>query len=489
MKIISWNVNGLRANVKKGFLDIFNALDADIFCIQETKMQPGQLELQLPGYYQYFNSAERKGYSGTAVFTRIKPLSIVYDIGIEEHSLEGRVITLEFGSFYLVNVYTPNAQDKLARIDYRMSWEDGFRKYVMNLDTKKPVIICGDLNVAHEEIDLKNPDSNRSNAGFSDEEREKMTILLSSGFTDTFRWFYPEKEEAYTWWTYRFNARANNIGWRIDYFLVSNRLISIVEDSVIHSEIFGSDHCPVELMISDKIKLIKEENTYEIYTDGSYIDERVGYGAVILKNGKFLKEIFGEVTDPVFMGSRQVGGEIMAIMEALTWAEKEGISKVHIFYDFENLKKWVSGEYMAKIPMSIKYRDFIQSTGIDVQWVKVAAHSGVEWNERADKLAKTGALSKIVKVENLIDELEEVAQEFSVYLDGNDYDTEFLRIYNDMYAKISIKENGRMLGCVSIYNTKKLHLEPKFHEIKEDSDKKQIENYWNTFKRNYIMSI
>lgn len=247
MKLVSWNVNGVRACLKKGMLESLMPLEADIISIQETKMQPEQAQVDLPGYEQYWNSAERKGYSGTAVFTRIKPLSVCNGIGIEEHDHEGRVITLEFDSFYLVNVYTPNAQDKLARIDYRMNWEDAFRAYVLELDKKKPVIVCGDLNVAHEEIDLKNPKTNRKNPGFSDQERAKMTELLGSGFVDSFRHFYPELTGAYSWWSYRFNARANNAGWRIDYFLVSERLRDELHDSRIHPEIFGSDHCPVEL--------------------------------------------------------------------------------------------------------------------------------------------------------------------------------------------------------------------------------------------------
>lgn len=249
MKLVSWNVNGVRACLKKGMLDSLMPLEADIISIQETKMQPGQAQVDLPGYEQYWNSAERKGYSGTAVFTRIKPLSVCNGIGIEEHDHEGRVITLEFDSFYLVNVYTPNAQDKLARIDYRMNWEDSFRDYLLKLDQKKPVIVCGDLNVAHEEIDLKNPKTNRKNPGFSDQERAKMTELMGSGFVDSFRHFYPDLTGAYSWWSYRFNARANNAGWRIDYFLVSKRLCGDLHNSRIHPEIYGSDHCPVELEV------------------------------------------------------------------------------------------------------------------------------------------------------------------------------------------------------------------------------------------------
>ena len=249
MKLISWNVNGLRACLGKGFPEYFERQQADIFCIQETKMQPGQAEIDFPGYHQYWNSAERKGYSGTAVFTRQQPLSVSYDIGVEEHSHEGRVITLEMESFYLVTVYTPNSQDKPARIDYRMKWEDDFREYITQLDQKKPVIICGDMNVAHEEIDLKNPKTNRKNAGFTDEEREKFSVLLENGFIDTFRYFYPEQEGIYSWWSYRFHAREKNAGWRIDYFLVSQSLKEELKGAAIHTEVPGSDHCPVELEI------------------------------------------------------------------------------------------------------------------------------------------------------------------------------------------------------------------------------------------------
>jgi len=245
MKIISWNVNGLRACLDKGFKDFFNEVNADIFCVQETKMQEGQAEIDFSGYTQYWNSAEKKGYSGTAVFTKIAPISVAFDIGIEEHSQEGRVITLEYDSFYLVNVYTPNAQRGLARLDYRMQWEDDFRNYVKQLGDLKPVIICGDLNVAHNEIDIKNAKSNKGNAGFSDEERAKMTVLLGTGFIDTFRHLYPDKQGAYTWWSYMYNARANNAGWRIDYFLTSKELMKNVLDSVIYPEVLGSDHCPV----------------------------------------------------------------------------------------------------------------------------------------------------------------------------------------------------------------------------------------------------
>ena len=251
MRLVTWNVNGLRACLGKGFLDFFRAADADVLCLQETKLQPDQIQLELPGYALYWNSAEKKGYSGTAVFTRVPPLSVACGIGVEEHDHEGRVITAEFADFYLVCCYTPNAQEGLARIDYRMEWEDDFRDYLMELDRVKPVILCGDLNVAHEEIDLKNPKTNRGSAGFSDQERGKMTALLSSGFTDTFRALYPDKTGAYTWWSYRFNARKNNAGWRIDYFIVSDRLMPRVEDQIIHSEVTGSDHCPVELVLRD----------------------------------------------------------------------------------------------------------------------------------------------------------------------------------------------------------------------------------------------
>lgn len=249
MKLISWNVNGLRACVQKGFLDFFTEADADIFCIQESKLQEGQIELPLEGYHQYWNYAEKKGYSGTAIFSKTEPIAVSYGINKEEHDMEGRVITLEFQDFYMITVYTPNSKEKLARLEYRMKWEDDFRAYLNNLDKIKPVIVCGDLNVAHEEIDLKNPKSNRKNAGFSDEEREKFTTLLNSGFIDTFRYFYPDKEGAYSWWSYRFNARANNAGWRIDYFCASERLKDRLVNAHIHSEVLGSDHCPVELII------------------------------------------------------------------------------------------------------------------------------------------------------------------------------------------------------------------------------------------------
>ena len=247
MRFISWNVNGLRAVIKKGFEDIFWNLDADFFCLQETKLQEGQVELNLPGYESYWCYAEKKGYSGTAIFTKHSPISVNYNIGIPEHGTEGRAVTLEYEDFYLVCVYTPNAQDGLKRIDYRMSWEDDFRAYLMELDKKKPVIMCGDLNVAHEEIDIKNPKTNRKNAGFTDQERQKMSELLSSGFVDTFRHVYPDKTGAYSWWSYRFNARKNNAGWRIDYFIVSNRLAEKITATPIYSEVMGSDHCPVGL--------------------------------------------------------------------------------------------------------------------------------------------------------------------------------------------------------------------------------------------------
>ena len=247
MRFLSWNVNGLRACVKKGFEDVFWGMDADFFCLQETKLQPGQIELDLPGYEQFWCSAEKKGYSGTAIFAKHKPLSVRYNLGIPEHDTEGRVITLEYPDFWLVTVYTPNAQNELKRIDYRMQWEDAFRDYLTELDKEKPVIVCGDLNVAHNEIDLKNPKTNIGNAGFSYEERGKFTELLEAGFTDTFRHLYPDLEGAYSWWSYRFNARANNAGWRIDYFLVSDRLQDKINKAYICPEIEGSDHCPVGL--------------------------------------------------------------------------------------------------------------------------------------------------------------------------------------------------------------------------------------------------
>jgi exodeoxyribonuclease-3 len=249
MKLISWNVNGLRACLKKGFEEVFAQLDGDFFCLQETKMQPGQAEVAAPGYFQYWNSAQKKGYSGTAVFAKREPISVTYGMGIPEHDTEGRLITLEYEEFYLVCCYTPNAQQGLARIDYRMSWEDALRAYLKGLDEKKPVIYCGDLNVAHQEIDLKNPKSNRGNAGFSDEERGKFTQLLEEGFTDSFRYLYPDATGIYSWWSYRFHARENNAGWRIDYFVVSDRLRDKIQDAKIHTEIQGSDHCPVELCI------------------------------------------------------------------------------------------------------------------------------------------------------------------------------------------------------------------------------------------------
>ena len=251
MKLISWNVNGLRAVMNKGFMDIFKILDADVFCIQETKLQEGQIQMALEGYAQYWNYAQRKGYSGTAVFTRTAPENVTYGLGIPAHDTEGRVITLEFQDMYLVNVYTPNAQDGLARIDYRMQWEDDFHAYLKSLEQRKPVVVCGDFNVANEEIDLKNPKTNRKNAGFSDQERGKIKALLADGFIDTFRYFYPDKTGAYSWWSYRFNARKNNAGWRIDYFIVSEALKDRLVRADILSDIYGSDHCPVLLEIRD----------------------------------------------------------------------------------------------------------------------------------------------------------------------------------------------------------------------------------------------
>lgn len=250
MRLISWNVNGLRACVGKGFLDFFHEIDADIFCVQETKLQEGQIDLDLPGYYQYWNYAVKKGYSGTAVFTRQEPIAVTYGLGIEEHDQEGRVITLEFEDFYFVTVYTPNSQNELKRLDYRMTWEDAFRAFLMQLDEKKPVVVCGDMNVAHQPIDLKNPASNHRNAGFTDEERGKFTELLSAGMVDSFRYFYPDQAEIYSWWSYRFQARSRNAGWRIDYFLVSDRVKENMQDAKILTDIMGSDHCPVELEIT-----------------------------------------------------------------------------------------------------------------------------------------------------------------------------------------------------------------------------------------------
>lgn len=249
MRLISWNVNGLRAVMGKNFMDFFNDIDADIFCLQETKLQEGQIEMDLPGYHQYWNYADKKGYSGTAIFTKKEPISVSYGLDIDEHDHEGRVITLEFNDFYMVTVYTPNSQDELKRLDYRMKWEDDFREYLTELNKRKPVIVTGDMNVAHKEIDLKNPKTNRRNAGFTDEERSKMTQLLESGFIDTFRYFYPDIEGIYSWWSYRFKAREKNAGWRIDYFLASRDMESRLKDAKIHTEIFGSDHCPVELTI------------------------------------------------------------------------------------------------------------------------------------------------------------------------------------------------------------------------------------------------
>ena len=253
MKFISWNVNGIRACVQKGFLDYFKEVDADIFCLQETKLQEGQIELELEGYYQYWNYAVKKGYSGTAIFTKNKPIDVCYGIGIEEHDQEGRVIALEFDEFYFVTVYTPNSQSELKRLDYRMKWEDDFREYLLRLDSKKPVIVCGDLNVAHTEIDLKNPKTNKKNAGFTEEERGKFTQFLDSGFIDTYRYFNPDKEGIYSWWSYRFSARTKNAGWRIDYFCASNKIKEKLVSADIHTNILGSDHCPVEL-ITEKLK-------------------------------------------------------------------------------------------------------------------------------------------------------------------------------------------------------------------------------------------
>nr|WP_295595724.1 exodeoxyribonuclease III [uncultured Terrisporobacter sp.] len=249
MKLISWNVNGIRACVGKNFMEFFNEVDADIFCLQETKLQENQIDLQLEGYYQYWNYAKKKGYSGTAIFTKKEPLNVIYGMGIEEHDQEGRLITLEFEDFYMVTVYTPNSQSELKRLNYRMKWEDDFKKYLKELDKKKPVIVCGDLNVAHKEIDLKNPKTNRKNAGFTDEERNKFTELLNAGFIDTFRYFYPTEENIYSWWSYRFKAREKNAGWRIDYFCVSEKMKDRLESAKIHTEVLGSDHCPVELII------------------------------------------------------------------------------------------------------------------------------------------------------------------------------------------------------------------------------------------------
>ena len=249
MKLISWNVNGIIACVGKNFMEFFNEVDADIFCLQETKLQENQIDLQLEGYYQYWNYAKKKGYSGTSIFTKKEPLNVIYGMGIEEHDQEGRLITLEFEDFYMVTVYTPNSQSELKRLNYRMKWEDDFKKYLKELDKKKPVIVCGDLNVAHKEIDLKNPKTNRKNAGFTDEERNKFTELLNAGFIDTFRYFYPTEENIYSWWSYRFKAREKNAGWRIDYFCVSEKMKDRLESAKIHTEVLGSDHCPVELII------------------------------------------------------------------------------------------------------------------------------------------------------------------------------------------------------------------------------------------------
>lgn len=247
MKLISWNVNGLRACITKGFMEFFNEADADFFCLQEIKLSEGQIDFKPEGYEAYWNYAEKKGYSGTAIFTRHTPLNVTYGMGINKHDHEGRVITLEYENYYVITVYTPNSQNELARLDYRMTWEDDFRQYLVGLSEKKPVMVCGDMNVAHNEIDIKNPKTNRRNAGFTDEERDKMTMLLDAGFTDSFRYFYPDKKEIYTWWSYRFKAREKNTGWRIDYFLVSDKIKDRMTDAKIHTEIMGSDHCPVEL--------------------------------------------------------------------------------------------------------------------------------------------------------------------------------------------------------------------------------------------------
>lgn len=249
MRLISWNVNGLRACVKKGFDEFVQAIDADVICLQETKLQAGQIALSMEGYEQFWNYAEKKGYSGTAIFSRKKPLSVQYGLGIDEHDKEGRVITLEYEEFYLINVYVPNTQEGLARLDYRMQWEDAFRQYILRLEEVKPVIWCGDLNVAHQEIDLKNPSNNRRNPGFTEEERGKLTEILDAGYLDSYRYFYPDQAEAYTWWSYRFHSRAKNIGWRIDYFCISKILEANMTDAKIHSQVLGSDHCPVELLL------------------------------------------------------------------------------------------------------------------------------------------------------------------------------------------------------------------------------------------------
>lgn len=252
MKLISWNVNGLRAIMKKGFMDFFESADADIFCVQETKMQPDQLDLLLTGYKKYFNSAVKKGYSGTAIFTKIEPIRVIYGMGIDEHDNEGRLITMEFEKFYLINVYTPNSKRDLLRLEYRLKWEDDFREYIATLDRTKPVILCGDLNVAHNEIDLKNPKSNKKNPGFTDEERTKMTLLLEAGFVDSFRYLYPDKIGAYSWWSYMGKSRENNVGWRIDYFIVSEKLKDVIRETIIYDDIHGSDHCPVGIILDDK---------------------------------------------------------------------------------------------------------------------------------------------------------------------------------------------------------------------------------------------
>lgn len=323
MKCISWNVNGIRACVNKGFLDYFKEADADIFCIQESKMQAGQLELDLPGYHQYWNYAERKGYSGTALFTKQEPISVVNGIGIAEHDTEGRVITAEFDSYYFVTVYTPNSQNELKRLDYRMEWEDAFREYLLNLEKTKPVIVTGDMNVAHQEIDLKNPKANHKNAGFTDEERGKMTELLNAGFIDTFRYFYPDQEEIYSWWSYRFQARTRNAGWRIDYFLVSGSLQDKLVDAKIHTEIMGSDHCPVELEIAVeegnmKIeKLCEGQTTIALVTGNEKVITDVDSALDLLMSVKhetgmgYLVIDKNLVTEDFFVLSTGLAGEIL----------------------------------------------------------------------------------------------------------------------------------------------------------------------------------
>ncbi len=333
MKIVSWNVSGLRACLEKGFLDFFNEADADIFCVQETKMQKGQADIVLPGYYDYWNSAIKKGYSGTAVFTKIKPVSVSYGLGIAEHDNEGRVITLEFESFYLVNVYTPNSQRELARLDYRMKWENDFRSYIKQIDKIKPVIICGDLNVAHSEIDLKNPNTNRKNAGFTDEERKQLSHLLHEGFVDTFRYFYPDRKGAYTWWSYMYNARANNAGWRIDYFLASRQIINNVVSSEIFDTINGSDHCPIQLEIKESlmkdIELIKTAEKMRDFAYAPYSGYKVG--AALLCGD-------GSVVTGCNIENASYGATICAERTAFSKAVSEGKA------DFEKIAIAVSGD-------------------------------------------------------------------------------------------------------------------------------------------------